>query len=178
MKDRKHPLTALLLFLLLAASAAGQNATTFPRIEGETFAGRHIVIPDSTSGKVTVLVFGFSKNSKTQTGEWRKKLSTDFANQNGFQFYELPVLEDVPRLFRGMVISGIKKGTPENDRDHFVPLLKGEAELKNAVHFKESDDAYIVLMDRSGKVVQQVHGAPDNLYASFRQQVMQLLNQK
>lgn len=178
MKDCKHRLTALLVSFLLAAFAAGQNATAFPRIEGETFAGQHIVIPDSTSGKVIVLVFGFSKNSKTQTGEWRKKLSADFASQNGFQFYELPVLEDVPRLFRGMVISGIKKGTPENDRDHFVPVMKGEAELKNAVHFKESDDAYIVVLDRSGKVVQEVHGAPDNLYSSFRQQVTQLLNQK
>ena len=171
-------------FLWLSCAALGciafsQNAQELPKIEGETFAGRRITLPDAAYGKVTVFILGFTKASKTATGAWSAKISKDFKDQAGFELYQLPVLEDVPRLFRGMVVSGIKKGTPEADRDHFVPVLQGEAELKKAVNYNQADDAYVVVLDRAGKMVEQLHG-PDNdsQYGALREKIRSLLNQK
>jgi len=88
-------------------------------------------------------------------------------------------LEDVPRLLRVMVISGIKKGVPENKREHFVPILQGEAELKKFVHYHEPDDAYLVVLGRTGEIVSQIHGSPDNAnYARLRADLESTLNQK
>ena len=129
-----------------------------PRIEGESFAEQKVTLPDDAKGKVAVLVFGFTKASKGPTSTWGDEIFSEFGNQAGFALYQLPVLEDVPRFVRGMVISGMKKGIKENRRDRFVPILQGESELKKLVSYKEPDDAYLVVLDPSGKVVQQMHG--------------------
>lgn len=147
-----------------------------PRIEGESFAGRRVVFPDAASGKLAVLILGFSKGSKGPTSAWGEKIGAEFGSQPGFELYQLPVLEDVPRLLRGMVISGIKKGVKENVRDHFVPIVQGEVSLKKLVGYKETNDAYMIILDRSGQIVGQMHGEfSEALYAQFEAQVQKLL---
>jgi hypothetical protein len=169
----------LVSFLLILVSAVAQTGQPMPTVTGESLAGHKVVLPDAARGSVAVLIFGFSKASKTPTSAWAKRLSRDFPIDTGFQIYQLPVLEDVPRLFRGMVISGIKKGVPENIRDRFVPILDGEAELKKAVDYREPDDAYLVLLDRNSKVVRQAHGAmSDAAYASLQTEIRSLLAEK
>ncbi len=162
--------------LVLLAASFGQEPA-MPRIEGESFSGHKVVLPDATGGKVAVLVLGFSKGSSAPTRAWAEKLSADFGTRAGFELYQLPVLEEVPRLFRGMVISGIKKGVAENKRDHFVPVLSGEAELKKFVNYKEADDAYLMVLNPTGQVVGQRHGAyNDAAYATLRGEIQALLD--
>jgi predicted transcriptional regulator len=75
-----------------------------------------------------------------------------------------------------MITSGMKKGVPENQRANFVPVMHSEAELKKLVGYKESDDAYLVVLDRRGKVVFQTHGATsDRNYAPLRAKLENLL---
>jgi hypothetical protein len=145
-------------YLALAPQAGSESSEMMPKVEGESLSGQKVRLPEAASGKVAVLVFGFTKTSKVATSAWAKKLSADFSNRAEFALYQLPVLEDVPRLVRGMVISSMRKGVPEKARDHFVPILSGEAELKKLVSYKESDDAYLVVLDRTGTIVQQTHG--------------------
>ena len=169
---------AVICFSLSVLRIAGyaQNSTTLARIEGETFTGRKVQLPDDVSGKVAVLIFGFTKASSKPTGAWAKKISADFGERRDFELYQLPVLEDVPRLIRGMVISGIKKGVPEKERDHFVPVLQDEAALKKAVNYSAPDDAYLVILNRKGEVAQQMHEPLlDSDYPRLRQELESLL---
>lgn len=171
---------AALLALLIAplTQAFGQNGHPLPRIGGQNFAGQETILPEAASGKIALLIFGFSKGSSAQTGAWGKKISADFGTRPGFALYQLPVLEDVPRLFRGMVISGIKKGVPESQRKNFIPILQGESELKKDLQFNESrsDDAYLLLLDRNGTVLTQFHGPPnDPLYSQTKEEIERLL---
>jgi len=148
-----------------------------PKVEGDSFSGRHVVLPDDSKGKVAVLVFGFTKASKTPTSLWAQKTLGEFGSNAGFELYQLPVLEDVPRLIRGMVISGIKKGVPEKVHDHFVPIVHGEAELKKFVNYSEPDDAYLVTLNPVGNVTQQLHGPfTDAAYTQLRVQIQSLLS--
>jgi hypothetical protein len=173
------PIVGVLCCLALLNSSIAQSAGRLPRIEGDSFAGHHVVLPEAAAGKVAVLILGFTKASKGPTSAWADKLQPDFGTRPGFELYQLPVLEDVPRFVRGMVISGIRKGVPENKRDHFVPILQGEAELKKLVGYKEPDDAYLVILDRAGNLAQQIHGAPnDRNYRQVRSAIESLLNQK
>jgi len=150
-----------------------------PRVQGESFSGRKVVLPDATQGHVAVLVFGFTKASKGPTGAWADKILAEFGTHAGFELYQLPVLEDVPRFMRGMVISGIKKGIKEDKRDHFVPILQGESELKKFVGYKEPDDAYLIVLNRDGLIVQQTHGPfSDAAYGAVRSQIRSALTQK
>ncbi len=150
----------LLLLFFGALPGIAQNSQPMPRIEGESLNGQKVVLPDAVSGKAAILILGFTKASKTQCGAWADKLYRDSFKHEGVEVYQLPVLEQVPRFVRGMVISGIKKGTAENRRDNFVPILQNESELKRLVAYKEEADAYVIVLDPAGKIVDQFHGPP------------------
>jgi len=179
---RKRRWAAIMLCfccLTRASSLLAQGSPQMPTTEGDSLTGHKVVLPDAAAGKVAVLIFGFTKASKVPTGGWADKIQADFGTRPGFELYQLPVLEEVPRLFRGMVISGIRKGVTENKRDHFVPILQGEAELKELVRYQEPDDAYLVLLSRGGNIVQQIHGTPtEEKYSQVRSAVESLLNPK
>jgi len=147
-----------------------------PNIRGESLSNQQVELPSAASGNIAVLVLGFSKASKEPTNAWAKKLSSDFAQQPGFVLYQLPVLESVPRFVRGMVISSMRKSVAPQLRDHFVPLLNGESELKKLVGYHEPDDAYLILLDREGKIAAQTHGPLSEANDSaFRSQIQMLL---
>lgn len=172
-------LVLILCCLAFLSSSFAQSVPQLPKTEGESLAGNKVVLPDAAAGKVAVLIFGFTRASKDQTKAWASRLQADFGTRPDFAFYQLPVLEDVPRLIRGMVISGIKKGVAENQRDHFVPILQGQAELKKFVQYSAADDSYLVVLGRAGNVADQSHGAPDDAnYARFRGALESVLNQK
>lgn len=163
----------------LLTSSVAQSLPRMPSIEGDSLAGRKVGLPDAAAGKIAVLVFGFTKASKNQTSAWATRLQTDVKTRADIELYQLPVLESVPRLVRGMVISGIRKGVSENQRDHFVPILQGEADLKQLVGYKEPDDAYLLLLDRAGNILHQMHGAPDDSnYERLRTAIDSALNPK
>lgn len=169
----------LVCFLLAVISTVAQTGQQLPIIAGESLAGHKVVLPEAARGSITVLILGFTKASKTPTSAWAKRLSQDLGSDPRFRLYQLPVLEDVPRLFRGMVISGIKKGVPENMWDRFVPILNGEADLKKAVDYRDQDAAYLVLLDRDSRVVRQAHGQlTDEAYALLATEIRSLLEQK
>lgn len=164
--------SAILFCALLGVCAAQQ----FPRLQEENLSGQQVVLPDAAAGRLAVLVFGFSRSSQYSTGPWMKRLRGDFGKSASVALYQLPVLEEAPRLIRGMITSGMKKGVPENERSNFVPVMHNEAELKKLVNYKEADDAYIVVLDRGGKVVYQAHGGADAAgYAELQTKLQVLL---
>jgi hypothetical protein len=166
-----------ILSLALMAAAQDVAEMPMPKLEGESLSGHPVILPDAALGKVAVLILGFTKASKVPTSDWGKRISKDFNGQPAFVVYQLPVLEEVPRLIRGMVISGIRKGVPDDMRDHFVPIVNGEAELKKLVNYKEPDDAYLVVLNRSGRIVAQIHGSlADAAYAQLRARLEPLLS--
>lgn len=175
---RTRSILFLLSALLLPALALAQRQT-MPTISGESLAGGKVVLPEAAKGKVAVLIFGFTKASKEPTKAWATRLNSELGNQPDFVLWQLPVLEDVPRLIRGMVISGMKKTVPGNLRDHFVPIVEREAELKKLVNYKDANDAYLILLDRSSQIVQQLHSAsPEAAYAPLRTGIQSLLIEK
>jgi hypothetical protein len=161
---------------LLSAFAVRAFAQQLPRLQEENLAGQQVVLPDAATGKIAVLVLGFSHASGTSAGAWAKRIQSDFGKAPGLELYQLAVLEGAPRMFRGMIISGIKKGVPDNERANFIPVLHGAGQLQNLVGFKADDDAYIVVLDRGGNVVYQTHGASvEPGYAELRAKLQSLL---
>lgn len=169
---RKH---AAALFALLFFFSPAVAQTDMPRIEGQSLAGNKVLLPEAARGKDAVLIFGFTHASKNPSSEWAKKIREDFG-ATPLQLYQVPVLEDVPHLIRGMVISGMKRGVPENQRDHFVIVVQSENQLKNFVGYKEPGDAYLVVLDPGGRVVEQLHGFPTpDAYSRLKAELESLL---
>jgi hypothetical protein len=140
------------LLILLAASALLVAAERFPSVEGETLAGQKISLPQAAAGQPAVVVIGFTQSSRNQTKAWADRVRSQLPT------YSVAVLEDAPRLVRGMAVHGMKSGVPEDQRDHFVVIYQNEKELKQAAGFDAPNDAYVLLLDKNGVVRWHFHG--------------------
>jgi hypothetical protein len=148
---------SLATLLLLLSSAL--FAETLPRIQGENLLGKPVVLPDAAAGHAAVLIMGFSHASQGETKVWSERLDHDFAGNSGVTVYPMAILEQVPRLVRGMASHGIKSGAPKEQRERFLLVYHNEAELKQAAGYSAPDDAYVLLVDGSGNIRWRYHGS-------------------
>lgn len=128
-----------------------------PKTASESLAGRPMTLPDSLKGHPAVVIVGFSKNSQSRVKEWDSQARRQLGE--AFDVYQVAVLEDAPRFVRGMITRAMKGSTPAERQEHFLIVVKGEAELKKAAAFSASDDAYVLLLDGTGDVRWRTHGA-------------------
>ncbi len=116
-------------------------------------------MPGGVHGHDAILVVGFTHASGPRCTEWMKRLEKDFKSNEELEIYATVFLEDAPKLARGMAKMGIKSGLPKEEYDHYLIVTEHEKEIKEAVHFAEPDDAYLVLLGVDGTVKWTFHGA-------------------
>ncbi len=153
------------------ATAQTQSAR-IPVTHGTSFAGTAVTLPDDLRGKVGVLVIGFSKSSGDVCKGWGQRLAESYRDSHDVMYYQMPELEAVPKLIRGMVAKSIKSGVPEAEQAHYLPMFSDEAEWQKIVHYSNADDAYVLVVDAQGTVRWQTSGkVTDAGFAALKQQV-------
>ena len=143
-------------------SANAQPATVaakVPEVHGTSFADQPINLPHDLQGKVGVLVLGFTQGSRDAVTAWGKRLTADYFSSQSVQYYEMPVLASVPRFMRGFVTGKIKGAVSDRAKPRFVPITENETGWRTLTHYDRGDDAYLVLVDGTGAVLWQTHGA-------------------
>ena len=139
-------------------ATAQSQSSRIPVAHGTTFAGTQVTLPDDLRGRVGVLVLGFSKSSGDVCKGWGQRLASSYQTSSGVMYYQMPVLESVPKLIRGMVVKSIKSGVPESEQVHFMPMFSDEAAWRKIVRYANADDAYVLVIDGDGKVRWQTSG--------------------
>jgi hypothetical protein len=139
----------MLAVLCLAYPLQAQQS--FPQVQGETLAGKKVELPGAFGGQA-VVILGFTHGSQKQTKEWGQRLRGERA------VWSVAVLQDVPKLVRGMVVHGIKSGMPKEIYDRFVVVYSGEKALKDAARFDRPDEAYLMIVDGTGAIRWRFHG--------------------
>jgi hypothetical protein len=149
-----------------------QDALHIPATHGTTLAGTNVAFPEALTGKVNIIVVGFSHSSQQQVANWGRLITADYGKSADVDYFELAMLASAPKLLRGMIIKRMGSSVPFDERGHFIPVLEGEPAWRAAAHYDKPDDAYLLLVDKKGTVLWQTEGNPtDAAYASFRQEV-------
>ncbi len=177
---RRHLAAIVLAFALCVPTlhaADPSPAAHIPEVHTLSFSGDRVDLPQMLDGKVAILVLGFSKSARTQATAWGRRLPTDYFYSPDVLYFEMPVLESVPRLLRGAVLRSIKSDVSTRSQPHFAPLITDEVRWRSLVHYSKPDDAYVLLVDSKGVVHAQLQGEPtDTSYQELRQSVDKLLN--
>jgi hypothetical protein len=169
MRYQKGVLCLYAVVLFLAAFADSAPGETLLRLDGETLTGNRIILPDDARGKTALLVISFSKKGGEAARAWEERFKQDFGTDQRYVIYPIAVLEDAPRFIRGVIQSGIRRGTPVEEQDRFVIVVRGEADLKRFVGYSGPDDAYALLIDSRGEVRWRGHGTlREQDYAALR----------
>lgn len=135
--------------MLAAALTVG---TPMPRLEGENLNGKKAVLPDIAKGRVTLVALGFSYDSRRPVDVWTKRFRREFGQHPDTASFEVPVIGGMARLAKLLIDSGMRRGTAKEDRDGVITVYGGASEWKDRLGVQDNDIAYLLLLDREGKV--------------------------
>ena len=129
-----------------------------PELRGEFLSGEAAVLPNASSGRVALLLLGFSYDSRYAVEEWAKKFREQFDKDPRVTFYEIPMIGGMARMGKWFIDSGMRRGTPKMDYGHVITVYGGTGPWKRRVGFGDPKSPYLILIDRQGKVAWRYPG--------------------
>jgi hypothetical protein len=149
-----------------ATSTAAASDPVIPVLPVESLSSKQLSLPVDLPDVACVFIVGFSKASSGPTADWSRRLQTELPSDS-VAIYSVSVIEDVPRLMRGLVVSSIRRSAPASLHDRFLLVTQSASAWKNLVSYSEPDTAYVLLTNTAHEVVWRVAGSPteDNVAA-------------
>jgi hypothetical protein len=138
-----------------ALLTAGQR---MPPLKGDLLSGKPGVLPDMAAGQTTLVLFGFSYDSRFQVEAWAEKFRARYGAARDVTLFEVPMMGSAARLGRWFIDSGMRKNTPPDLHGRVMTVYGGNDDWKARVDFSAPNDAYLVLIDRQGIVRWLAHG--------------------
>ena len=149
---------------------------TLPPLRGGFLTGRTALLPRDAFGRVALLLLGFTYESRFAVEAWTKRFREEFDQNSKVTFYEIPMVGGLARLWKWVIDSGMRSGTPKADRGNVITVYGGTDAWKQRVGFSDPNAAYLILIDGAGKVVWQFSGGFDETsYRQLSAQVFRLL---
>ena len=165
--------------IALAAELASEIkiGECLPELRGEFLTGREVVLPQVAKGRVTLLLLGFTYQSRFAVEAWAEGFRAQFQADPRVTFYELPMIGGVARLAKWFIDSGMRRGTPKEDYEHVVTVYRHTDSWKQRVHFADPDVAYLILLDSTSKVVWRHQGAfEEGAFQALSRKISELVN--
>jgi len=138
-----------------AVLALGQR---MPPLKGDLLSGKPGVLPDLAAGQTTLVILGFSYDSRFQVEAWAAKFRARYGAAADVTLFEVPMMGSAARLGRWFIDSGMRKNTPPELHGRVMTVYGGNDDWKARVGFSAPNDAYLVLIDRQGIVRWLAHG--------------------
>ncbi len=135
--------------------------TLLPALQAATLAGEAVALPGEDSVNGAVLVVGFSKAAATLTSEWMDGClaATRQPGREKVACYDVRMLEEVPRFFRGMMEKGMKKGYPADRQKRTLLVYADNEAWRGRLGVRDKDSAYVLGCDGTGRVRLMATGA-------------------
>ena len=147
-----------------------------PSLRGEFLTGRTAVLPQAASGRVALLMLGFTYDSRFSVEAWEKRFRQDFGSEPRVTFFEIPMIGGLATLGKWFIDSGMRRETPKADQENLITVYGGTDSWKQRVGFHDPRIAYLLLIDQNGKVVWRYAGNIDEEpYRALSSQLVRLL---
>ncbi|MBE7545346.1 MAG: hypothetical protein M9913_16095 [Bryobacteraceae bacterium] len=150
--------------LLLSMAVAGllSIGEPLPSLQGKDLSGTPIELPAAARGDVTLLIVGFSYDSRVAVEDWAKRFRQEFERLPGVRFYEVPMIGGMARMGKWFIDSGMRRGTPKADHGKVITVYGGSGDWKKRLGYRDGAAAYLILLDRTGRVRYLYQGKMDS----------------
>lgn len=158
-------LIASALLLGLAHHVGAAPLTTgeaMPSLRGHTLGGNDAELPAIARGRVTLVAMGFTYRSRDAVEPWVKRFREGFPGDSVTTTYEVPMMAGVgARLAKPFIVGGMRDGTPRALHEQVLMTWGATREWKPRVGYRDPDHAYLLLLDREGRVAWSFAGPWD-----------------
>lgn len=129
----------------------------FPNVTADSLAGTKESIPESCSGKVTLVTVAFLRESQGQLDSWLNPFYEKFGSSPGFMFYEIPMISSGYKFMRMIIDGGMRAGLPSFKHKHVVTMY-GDVEKYLTALSLDPRSGHAFLLDRDGIIRFQAKG--------------------
>lgn len=153
--------------MTLAASeiTIGQK---LPELKGKFLTGRQTTLPGGVSGRVALLIMGFSYDSRFAVESWTKRFREDFDADPQVTVFEIPMIGGMARLGKWFIDGGMRRGTPRADHERVITVYGGTGPWKERLGVSVEEHAYLILLDQKGNIAWRHAGLFDRqVYAAL-----------
>lgn len=141
----------MVAFLAAGLSIAGLNLST------QNLEGERRVFPADVAPQRAVVVVTFSKSASDEASEWTRKLRENQQALAG-SIYQIAILEDVPALFRSLVIAGLRRAIPKDLHEHFWVATSSAKQWQDSIGAKVLDQAHVFVLEDRSQITWRFHG--------------------
>ncbi|HEX4825100.1 MAG TPA: hypothetical protein VFV19_12410 [Candidatus Polarisedimenticolaceae bacterium] len=125
----------------------------------QTLDGVLRAYPADAAAPRSIFVVSYSKAGSKQASAWTKRLMDERAGIAA-SLFQVAVMDDVPKLFRSMAISGMSHDVPIAMHDHFWIVSTGGADWRALAEPPSTKEASVFVVEGREKVVWKGHGEP------------------
>lgn len=180
---KKNLITIFVITFLTSCIGAGnisgiknKGKDYFPSMTGIDLVGQQRVIPESFEWKYNIVAVAFKREQQTDVNSWISVADEIIIENNNVGFYEIPLIYEINAPYRFWVNNGMRSGIPDpkarlrtitvyTDRDKFLNLMD-----------MNSDNIYILLIDKSGKIIWNTKGIANAIKIKELRNVIAKLN--
>jgi len=124
----------------------------FPEITSKSLAGRVVTLPEAVKKKVALVCIAFVRSSQSMIDSWAQPFEQEFGKDSMFAVYEVPMINTGWKVFSWMIDAGMRGGIPVEKRDNVVTFYGDYSGYQEALGMKNTNLAYVFLLDRKGIV--------------------------
>lgn len=133
-----------------------QAGDLLPLLAGQSLPGDPVELPSAAEGHPTVVLFSFSRAGGQRAQEWIQHLSQEMPD---IRIYSAIFLEAVPGPFRGVVVSGIKSRTPQQQQRRTLLLYAKANAWKQQLQTCDVEDVCVLLLGPDSHIRWMTGGA-------------------
>jgi uncharacterized protein YihD (DUF1040 family) len=159
-------LLVLPLLALLLLPGMPQAQQTFPSISTTNVSDETLSLPDDLKGKKSILFLALTPQAEAMLEDWYEPVYTLFLDKSGINAMVYDCHVKLIMFFTGMgqaaadqVIDNIRSNMDDDFKDY---LLFHQGSIKaemDALGIKKKNDAYVFVLDETGKVIFSENGA-------------------
>ena len=147
-----------MLGTVVAGEAPLASGVVLPSLEATTLDGSRTALPKDASGQAFLIVVSFTKAAAKATRPWLDACR-DSPAAASVACYDVRMVEEVPRMLRGMMEHGMKSGLPSGLRQRTLMVYEHNEAWRERLGVKDDRTAHVVGCDTAGIVRGLTSGA-------------------
>lgn len=145
-----------------ADSSSSAIGLKFPAISGESLAEQPVTLPQAASGRVTLILIAFTRDSIPKLDPWMKAYADAFGAKKDFAFYKIPMMKSAfAKQISAMINGKMRQDNPEELHDKIVTYYGPVDEYVKVLGMDDEEQGYAFLLDKTGVVKWRSTGPAD-----------------
>jgi hypothetical protein len=129
-------------------------ASVFPTVRASNLNGRQFNLPADLEGERNLVILAFQRHQQALVDSWAPAVADLLARYADLRFYELPTISRSNPLFRAWLDGAMRGGIHDHhEREHTITLYLDKARFRQALDISHEDTIYVLLLDRTGRVL-------------------------